>query len=78
MPSVPTLLCLYLTLGSGPHELMGFSEQGLLENTSRASAVPHSLIAAPQKWRLLLRLARLDSPKVKALARLVALLQPAY
>jgi transcriptional regulator with XRE-family HTH domain len=26
MPSVPTLLRLCLTLGSGPHELMGFSE----------------------------------------------------
>ena len=76
MPSVPTLLRLCLTLGSGPHELMGFSELEPLQSAPGTSTVSPGLNDTPEKRRLLRRLARLDSPKIKALARLVALLQP--
>jgi transcriptional regulator with XRE-family HTH domain len=74
MPSVPTLLRLCLTLGSGPHELMGFSELEPLQSAPGASTVPHGLNDTPEKRRLLRRLARLDSPRIKALSRLVVLL----
>ena len=40
------------------------------------NTVPPGLSDTPEKRRLLRRLARLDSPKIKALARLVALLLP--
>lgn len=78
MPSLPSLLRLCLALGSGPHELMGFSELGPAQTPLRACMVPPSLSDAPEKRRLLRRLARLDRQKFKALARLVALLQPGY
>jgi len=76
MPSVPTLLRLCLTLGSGPHELMGFSELELSQRVPGASTVPPGVNDTPEKRRLLRRLARLDSPRIKALARLAALLLP--
>jgi transcriptional regulator with XRE-family HTH domain len=74
MPSVPTLLRLCLILGSGPHELMGFSEVELGQSAPGASPVPPGLDDTPEKRRLLRRLARLDRPRLKALSRLVALL----
>jgi hypothetical protein len=74
LPSVPTLLRLCLILGSGPHELMGFSEVEPGQSIPRASTVPPSLSDTPEKRRLLRRLARLDSPRINALARLVVLL----
>jgi transcriptional regulator with XRE-family HTH domain len=75
LPSVPTLLRLCLILGSGPHELMGFSEVGPSQS-AQALAVPPGVSDTPEKRRLLRRLACLDSPRIKALARLVALLLP--
>jgi hypothetical protein len=55
---------------------MGFSKLEPLQNAPGASTVPPGLNDTPEKRRLLRRRARLDSPKIKALARLVALLQP--
>jgi transcriptional regulator with XRE-family HTH domain len=75
MPSVPTLLRLCLILGSGPHELMGFSDVEPSQG-AQARTLPPGLSDTPEKRRLLRRLARLDSPRIKALARLVALLLP--
>jgi transcriptional regulator with XRE-family HTH domain len=76
MPSVPTLMRVCLTLGCGPHELMGFSPLESPQNSPGANTVPPGLSDTPEKRRLLRRLARLDSPRLKALARLVALLLP--
>jgi DNA-binding XRE family transcriptional regulator len=76
LPSVPTLLRLCLIFGSGPHELMGFAEVGPGQSAPGANTMPPGLNDTPEKRRLLRRLARLDSPKIKALARLVALLLP--
>ncbi len=76
MPSVPTLMRMCLTLGCGPHELMGFADVEPGQSAPGAHAVPPGLNDTPEKRRLLRRLARLDSPRIKALARLVALLLP--
>jgi transcriptional regulator with XRE-family HTH domain len=76
MPSVPTLLRLCLILGSGPHELMGFSPVEALHSSPGASPVPPGLNDTPEKRRLLRRLARLDRPRITILSRLVALLLP--
>jgi transcriptional regulator with XRE-family HTH domain len=76
MPSVPTLMRMCLTLGCGPHELMGFAEVDPGQSLPRATTVPPGLNDTPEKRRLLRRLARLDSPRIKALARLAALLLP--
>jgi transcriptional regulator with XRE-family HTH domain len=76
MPSVPTLLRLCLILGCGPHELMGFSELEPAQSVPGASMVPPGLKDTPEKRRLLHRLARLDRPRIRALARLAALLLP--
>jgi transcriptional regulator with XRE-family HTH domain len=78
LPSVPTLLRLCLILGSAPNELMGFAEVAPGQSAPGALPVPPGLHNTPEKRRLLRRLVRLDSPKIKALARLVALLQPGY
>ncbi len=76
MPSVPTLMRMCLTLGCGPHELMGFAEVQPGRSAPGASMVPPGLKDTPEKRRLLHRLARLDRPRVTALARLAALLLP--
>ncbi|MDY7233322.1 helix-turn-helix domain-containing protein [Hyalangium rubrum] len=76
MPSVPTLMRMCLTLGCGPHELMGFAEVEPGQSVPGAHAVLPGLNDTPEKRRLLRRLARLDSPRIKTLARLVALLLP--
>ena len=76
MPSVPTLMRMCLTLGCGPHELMGFSPIEPPQNVPGASMLPPGLNDTPEKRRLLRRLACLDSPQVKAPSRLVALLLP--
>jgi transcriptional regulator with XRE-family HTH domain len=76
LPSVPTLLRLCMALGSGPHELMGFSELNLTQSDPRATTVPAGLNDTPEKRRLLRRLARLDGSRINALSRLVALLLP--
>ncbi len=76
LPSVPTLLRLCLILGSGPDELMGFAEVDPGQSVPRANSVPLGLSDTPEKRRLLHRLARLDSPRIKALSRLLALLLP--
>ncbi len=76
MPSVPTLMRVCLTLGCGPHELMGFSLLESPQNAPGASMLPPGINDTPEKRRLLRRLARLDSPQVKALSRLVGLLLP--
>ncbi|HEX8703145.1 MAG TPA: helix-turn-helix transcriptional regulator [Myxococcaceae bacterium] len=78
LPSVPTLLRLCLILGSGPHELMGFAEMEPEQRAPGTNTVPPGLNDTPEKRRLLRRLARLDSPRIKALARLVALLLPRH
>lgn len=78
LPSVPTLLRMCLILGSGPHELMGFTEVGPGQIAPGANTVPPGLSDTPEKRRLLRCLARLDSPRIKALARLVALLLPGH
>jgi transcriptional regulator with XRE-family HTH domain len=74
MPSVPTLMRLCLTLGCGPDALMGFSPMEPPQNVPKASVLPLSVNDTPEKRRLLRRLARLDSPEVKALSRLMGLL----
>jgi len=74
MPSVPTLLRLCMTLGSGPHELMGFSELGPLQSAPGASWVLPSLSNSPETRRLLHRIQRLNSPRIKLLSRLAAFL----
>ncbi|MDY7226983.1 helix-turn-helix transcriptional regulator [Hyalangium rubrum] len=74
LPSVPTLLRLCLILGSGPHELMGFTEVEPRQNAPEANTMPPGINDTPEKRRLLRRLARLDTPRIKVLARLVALL----
>jgi transcriptional regulator with XRE-family HTH domain len=74
LPSVPTLLKLCLILGSGPNELMGFSPADQLQDAPGPSMVPPGLNDTPEKRRLLRRLARLDSSRLKTLSRLVALL----
>lgn len=76
LPSVPTLLRLCLILGSGPNELMGFAEVEPGHSAHGVNTVPPGLKDTPEKRRLLRRLARLDRPRIKALARLVALLLP--
>jgi transcriptional regulator with XRE-family HTH domain len=76
LPSVQTLLRLCLILGTGPHELMGFAEVEMGQNAPRRNMVLPDLNDTPEKRRLLRLLARLDSPRLKALARLVALLLP--
>ena len=76
MPSVPTLMRVCLTLGCGPHELMGFSPLESPQNAPGASMLPPGINDTPEKRRLLRRLAHLDSPKIKTLARLVAFLLP--
>jgi len=76
LPSVQTLLRLCLILGMGPHELMGFAEVEAKQSAPGATTVPPGLSDTPEKRRLLRRLARLDSPRIKALARWVALLLP--
>jgi transcriptional regulator with XRE-family HTH domain len=76
MPSVPTLMRVCLTLGCGPHELMGFSRMEPPQNTPGASMLPPGISDTPEKRRLLRRLARLDSPQIKTLSRLVAFLLP--
>jgi transcriptional regulator with XRE-family HTH domain len=76
MPSVPTLMRMCLTLGCGPHELMGFAEVEPGQSAPKANTVPPGLNDTPEKRRLLRRLACLDSPQIKTLARLVALLLP--
>jgi transcriptional regulator with XRE-family HTH domain len=76
LPSVPTLLRLCLILGTGPHELMGFSPVEPSQSAPGASTVLPGLNNTPEKRRLLRRLTRLDSPRLKALSRLVALLLP--
>ena len=76
LPSVPTLLRMCLILGSGPNELMGFAEVEPGHSAPGVNTVPPGLSDTPEKRRLLRRLARLDSPRIKALARLVALLLP--
>ncbi len=76
MPSVPTLMRLCLVLGSGPHELMGFSPVDPSHSAPGASAVSPGLNDTPEKRLLLRRLARLDRPRIKVLSRLVALLLP--
>jgi transcriptional regulator with XRE-family HTH domain len=78
LPSVPTLLRLCLILGSGPHELMGFAEVELGQSPPRANTVPPGLNDTPEMRRLLRRLARLDNARIKALARLAALLLPGH
>ena len=78
LPSVPTLLRLCLILGSGPHELMGFSPVAPWQDASGAGTVPPGLNDTPEKRRLLRRLARLDSPRLKVLSSLVALLLPRH
>jgi hypothetical protein len=55
---------------------MGFAEVELGQSAPGANTVPPGLNDTPEKRRLLRRLARLDSPRIKALARLVALLLP--
>jgi hypothetical protein len=57
-------------------ELMGFSELEPSQSIPGANAVPLGLSDTPAKRRLLRRLARLDSPRIKVLARLVAFLLP--
>lgn len=76
MPSVPTLLRLCLILGSGPHELMGFSELGPSQSVHGACTMPPGLNDTPEKRRLLRLLARLNRPRIKFVSRLVALLVP--
>jgi hypothetical protein len=76
MPSVPTLMRVCLTLGCGPHELMGFSPLVPPQNSPGASMLPPGINDTPEKRRLLRRLARLDSPQIKTLSRLVAFLLP--
>jgi len=76
MPSVPTLLRVCLTLGCEPNELMGFSPVEPPRNAPGASVLPPGVNDTPEKRRLLRRLARLDSPQVKTLSRLVAFLLP--
>jgi hypothetical protein len=65
-----------LILGRRPHELLGFAEVELGQSAPGASTMPPGLNDTPEKRRLLRRVARLDSPRIKALARLVALFQP--
>lgn len=77
MPSVPTLMRVCLTLGCGPHELMGFSPLESPQNSPGASMLPPGINDTPEKRRLLRRLACLDRPQVKSLARLVGFLLPA-
>jgi DNA-binding XRE family transcriptional regulator len=76
LPSGPTLLRMCLILGSGPNELMGFAEVEPGQSAPGVNTVPPGLSDTPEKRRLLRRLARLDSPKIKALARWVTLLLP--
>ena len=76
VPSVPTLMRVCLTLGCGPDELMGFSQMEPPQNSPGASMLPPGVNDTPEKRRLLRRLARLESPQVKALSRLVAFLLP--
>ena len=78
LPSVSTLLRLCLILGSGPHELMGFSPVAPWQEASGVGTVPPGLNDTPEKRRLLRRLARLDTPRIKALSRLAALLLPRH
>jgi hypothetical protein len=54
-----------LILGSGPHELMGFAEVEPGQSAPGANTVPPGLSDTPEKRRLLRRLARLDSPRIK-------------
>lgn len=78
MPSVPTLLRVCLTLGCGPHELMGFAPLGPPQPPPPgASMLPPGINDTPEKRRLLRRLACLDRPQVKTLSRLVGFLLPA-
>ncbi len=74
MPSVPTLMRMCLTLGCGPHEPMGFAEAEPGQSAPEVNSVPPGLNDTPEKRLLLRDLARLDTPRIKALARLVALL----
>ena len=76
MPSVPTLMRVCLTLGCGPHELMGFSPLAPPQNAPGASMLPPGINDTPEKRRLLRRLACLDRPQVKTLSRLVGFLVP--
>lgn len=76
MPSVPTLMRVCLALGCGPDELMGFSPMEPPQNSPGASMLPPGVTDTPEKRRLLRRLARLESPQVKTLSRLVGFLLP--
>jgi hypothetical protein len=53
---------------------MGFSPVAQWQDAPVAGTVPPGLNDTPEKRRLLRRLARLDTPRIKALSRLVALL----
>jgi hypothetical protein len=75
-PSVPTLMRMCLTLGCGPHELMGFSPMGPPESARGASTVPPGLNDTPENRRLLRLLTRLSRPRLKVVLRLVAFLLP--
>jgi hypothetical protein len=55
---------------------MGFAEVELGQSAPGVNTVPPGMNDTPEKRRLLRRLARLDSPRIKALARLVVLLLP--
>ncbi len=78
LPSVPTLMRVCLTLGSGPDELMGFAPmvERPRQDDPRASTVPPGLNDTPEKRRLLRLLARLDRPRLILLSRLAAFLLP--
>jgi hypothetical protein len=78
LPSVPTLMRVCLTLGSGPDELMGFAAmvERPQQDDPRVSKVPPGLNKTPEARRLLRLLARLDRPRIRLLSRLVAFLLP--
>jgi hypothetical protein len=57
---------------------MGFAEVEPGQSAAGANTVPPGLNDTSEKRRLLRLLARLDSPRIKALARLVAFLLPGH
>jgi transcriptional regulator with XRE-family HTH domain len=76
VPRVAKLLHVCRILGIGPQELMGFTPLGPAQSIPEASTLPPGVNDTPEKRLLLRRLACLDRPRVKALARLATLLLP--
>lgn len=72
LPSVPALMRVCLTLGSGPNELMGFSPVAQSQGVPEARTLPLGLSDTPDTRRLLRLLGRLTRRQLKLIVRIAA------